>query len=177
MVRELSYHVGSELSYYELAQTIGADISTVAHYIDMLEKSFIIFRLYALSQNLRNGIKKSRKIYFYDNGIRNAVIENCALSIARTDADALCENYFVSERQKYLHSNKKFVNQFFWRTYAQQKIDYIEEQDVIIRAYEIKWNRSKKVRFAKSFLDAYPNHQTFVVNCDNYSDFLIPKSG
>lgn len=172
LVRALSFQVCSEVSYNELSQMVGADIQTVERYIDLLEKAFVVFRLYSLSRNLRNEIKKSRKIYFYDNGIRNAVIGNYTSVENRSDIGALWENFFVSERQKYLHYNKKFVNRYFWRTHAQQEIDYVEESDGALKAFELKWNPNKKVKFSKSFTSAYPNNETFLVNPQNYLEFI-----
>jgi uncharacterized protein len=173
LVRALAFQVSSEVSYNELAQTVGADIQTIEKYIDMLEKAFIVFRLYALSRNLRNEIKKSRKIYFYDNGIRNAVIGNFLPLESRDDIGALWENYFVAERQKYLRYRKDYANIYFWRTHAQQEIDYIEEKDGIIKAFEIKWKKDKKVKFPSNFLSAYPNNETVVVQPGNFEGFLL----
>jgi predicted AAA+ superfamily ATPase len=128
LTKALALQVCSEVSYNELAQIVGADIQTVEKYIDMLEKAFIIFRLYSLSRNLRNELKRARKIYFYDNGIRNTIIGNYSPISARTDAGALWENYFIAERQKFLHYNKLYTNRYFWRNHAQQEIDYIEDR-------------------------------------------------
>lgn len=172
LVKALALQVCSEVSYNELAQTVGADIQTVEKYIDMLEKAFIIFRLYSLSRNLRNEIKKSRKIYFYDNGIRNAVIGNYTPVEGRTDVGVLWENYFIAERQKFLHYNKLYTNRYFWRNHAQQEIDYIEERGGYLRAFELKWNPKKKGRFSKSFTNAYPESLTYTVNKENFEPFL-----
>jgi predicted AAA+ superfamily ATPase len=173
LVRALAFQVCSEVSYNELSQTVGADIQTIEKYIDMLEKAFIVFRMYALSRNLRNEIKKSRKIYFYDNGIRNAVIGNFLPIESRADTGALWENYFIAERQKYLKYIKDYSNYYFWRTHTQQEIDYIEEKDGMIKAFEIKWNKDKKVKFPSSFLQAYPNSKTTIVHPGNFGEFLI----
>mgnify|MGYP002640886194 CR=1 FL=1 len=172
LVRALSFQVSNEVSYNELAQLVGADIQTIEKYIDLLEKAFIIFRLYSLSRNLRNEIKKSRKIYFYDNGIRNAVISNFSPLNSRDDVGAMWENYIVSERMKHTHYNKLYMNRYFWRTHAQQEIDYLEEYDGQLNAYEIKWNPNKKVIFSKSFTKAYPNASTQIINPKNFTDFL-----
>lgn len=172
LVRALAFQVSNEVSYGELSQTIGADIQTIEKYIDMLEKAFIVFRLYGLSRNLRNEIKKSRKIYFYDNGVRNAIIGNFSAVSSRSDVGALWENYFISERKKFLAYSNDYSNLYFWRTHAQQEIDYIEEKDGILKAFEIKWNPLKKVKFPSSFLKAYPDNQTFIVNPDNFGEFL-----
>lgn len=172
LVRALSFQVSNEVSYNELAQLVGADIQTIEKYIDLLEKAFIIFRLYSLSRNLRNEIKKSRKIYFYDNGIRNAVISNFSALNSRDDVGAMWENYIVSERMKYTHNNKIYNSRYFWRTHAQQEIDYLEEYDGQLNAYEIKWNPNKKVIFSKSFTKAYPKAETQIINPKNFRTFL-----
>ncbi len=173
LVQALALQIGSEVSFNEIAQLIGADIKTVERYIELLEKAFIVFRLGALSRNLRNEIKKSRKIYFYDNGIRNAVLGSFASMNARTDSGALWENYFISERLKYLKNQMQIKNTFFWRTHNQQEIDYIEERNAQFDAYEIKWNPIKKPSLPSTFSKAYPNHKYFIVNPDNFQEFLL----
>lgn len=172
LVRALAFQTGSEVSYNELAQTVGADFQTIEKYVDLLEKAFIIFRLYSLSRNLRNEIKKGRKIYFYDNGIRNAIMGNFLPVSNRTDTGALWENYFVSERIKYLRYNKIYTNQYFWRTHTQQEIDYLEERDGKIYAFEIKWNRRAKVTFPGSFLTSYPEVETITITPENFETYL-----
>lgn len=172
LLRALAFQISSEVSYNELAQIVGADIQTIEKYIDLLEKAYIIFRLYALSRNLRNEIKKSRKIYFYDNGIRNTIIGNFSTLESRTDTGELWENYFISERQKFLHYNNDYSNKYFWRTHAQQEVDYIEERDGKMKAFEIKWSLKKKVRFSKTFTTAYPESETICLNPANFDKFL-----
>ncbi len=172
LVRALAFQTGSEVSYNELAQTVGADFQTIEKYVDLLEKAFIIFRLYSLSRNLRNEIKKGRKIYFYDNGIRNAIMGNFLPVSNRTDTGALWENYFVSERIKYLRYNKIYTNRYFWRTHTQQEIDYLEERDGKIYAFEIKWNRRAKVTFPGSFLTSYPEVETITITPENFGTYL-----
>ena len=140
LLRALAYQVGSEVSYSELAQTIGSDPKTVERYIELLEKCYIIFRLNGLSRNLRNELKRAKKIYFYDNGVRNAVIQQFAPIDMRNDMGALWENFFISERIKYNHYNRNHCNIYFWRTNSQQEIDYIEESDGALTAFEMKWN-------------------------------------
>ncbi|MDE7373987.1 MAG: ATP-binding protein, partial [Odoribacter sp.] len=120
----LALQVGCEVSYNELAQTIGTDSKTVEKYVDLLEKCYIVFRLSALSRNLRTELKKGKKIYFYDNGIRNALIQNLNPLAVRNDTGALWENFFISERIKYNHYNGRYANCYFWRTTQQQEIDY-----------------------------------------------------
>ncbi len=170
----LALQIGSEVSYNELAQTVGSDSKTVEKYVDLLEKCYVIFRLNGLSRNLRNELKKSKKIYFYDNGIRNAVIQQFSPSGKRNDMGALWENFFISERKKFNHYNGRYANTYFWRTKERQEIDYIEESDGTMTAFEMKWNpRKGNATFPKSFLEAYDVKATSVVTPDNYLDFLI----
>lgn len=173
LLQALALQLGSEVSYNELGQTIGLDNETVEKYIQLLEKTFVIFRLSSLSRNLRKELKLSRKIYFYDNGIRNALIANFNQPELRQDVGALWENFLISERIKSLHYKNIWTNKYFWRTHDQQEIDYVEERDGIIYGYEFKWNPKKTVRFSKTFLNAYPNSTTKVISKDNYYDFLV----
>ncbi len=173
LLQALSWQTGNEVSYNELSQTIGSDPKTVVKYIDLLEKAYVIFRLHPLSRNLRNELKKSRKIYFYDNGIRNAVIGNFNRLESRIDLGALWENYLISERKKLIGYKRVYGNQFFWRTTQKQEIDYIEEYDGLFHAYEFKFNPKKKSRLSKTFAKAYPGHYFKLVNSDNYDAFLM----
>lgn len=176
LLEALALQVCSEVSYHELAQTIGVDAATVQRYIDLLEKTFVVFRLRSFSRNLRNELKKSRKIYFYDNGIRNAIINNFQPIDLRTDQGALWENFLVSERQKFLHFQEIYANRYFWRTKQQQEIDYIEDRDGQLHACEFKWSVKNKDslsgRFSKTFLNAYPNSTTKVITLENYTEWL-----
>ncbi len=172
LIRALSLQVGSEVSYSELSRFIGIDKETVEKYIDLLEKAFVIFKLYALSRNVRNEIKKGKKIYFYDNGIRNAVIGNFNPIDLRTDIGALWENFFISERLKYNAKNDFYGKSYFWRTTQQQEIDYIEEVDGYIKAFEIKWNKNKNVKFPKTFTKAYDIKETTIITPQNYFEYL-----
>ena len=173
LLRALSYQVGSEVSYNELAQVTNSDTKTVERYIELLEKCFIIFRLNGLSRNLRNELKRAKKIYFYDNGVRNAVIQQFSPVDMRNDMGALWENFFISERMKYNHYNRYYCNTYFWRTSAQQEIDYIEERDGVMTAFEMKWNPKKaNTRFPKSFIEAYSIKETVIITPDNYLDWL-----
>ena len=169
----LAFQVGSEVSFSELAQNVGADPKTLEHYVTFLEKCFIVFQVGAFSRNLRNEIKKSRKIYFYDNGIRNAIIKNFNPVGLRQDIGALWENFLMSERKKANAYGKHFVNTYFWRTHSQQEIDLIEESAGILNAKEFKWNAKGKVKFPNSFSHAYPASVFEVVNKENYMDFLM----
>lgn len=170
----LALQLGNEVSYNELAQTVGTDNKTVEKYVDLLEKCYIIFRLNGLSRNLRNELKKSKKIYFYDNGIRNAVIQQFAPIAMRNDMGALWENFFISERMKRNHYTGHYCNIYFWRTTSQQEIDYIEECDGKMTAFEMKWNPKRgRVTFPKAFLEGYDISETVVVTPDNYLDWLM----
>jgi predicted AAA+ superfamily ATPase len=174
LLQALAFQIGSEVSYNELAQTIGTDSKTVEKYIDLLEKCFIIFRLNGLSRNLRNELKKAKKIYFCDNGVRNAVIQQFAPVALRNDMGQLWENFFISERIKRNHYLGHHCNIYFWRTTSQQEIDYIEESDGQMAAFEMKWNPKKAtVKLPEAFLKAYSVKQTAVVTTENYLDWLI----
>ncbi|NCP84955.1 MAG: ATP-binding protein [Bacteroidetes bacterium] len=173
LIQALAFQLGSEVSINELSQLTGLDNHTVERYIQLLEKSFVIFQLHAFSRNLRNELKKSRKIYFYDNGIRNAVINQFAPFELRQDMGALWENYLVSERMKKMSYNREYVKNYFWRTFAGQEIDFIEEVDGKISAFEFKWNPKAKPKFSKSFTNEYSPEITQVVNLENYSDFIL----
>lgn len=170
----LAYQVGSEVSFNEIAQLVGSNSHTVDRYIDLLEKSFVIFRLRAFSRNMRNELKKSQKIYFYDNGVRNAVIGNYNATINRTDVGVLWENYLMSERIKRLELSDFYGYRYFWRTTQQQEIDLIEDIDGQLYAFEFKWNvNSKKDKIPRSFTNHYPDAETMVVTPDNYMEFLL----
>ena len=169
----LALQIGSEVSYNELAQTIGTDNKTVEKYVDLLEKCFIIFRLNGLSRNLRSELKKTKKIYFYDNGIRNAVIQQFAPLDMRNDTGQLWENFFISERIKRNHYTGHYCNIYFWRTQTQQEIDYIEECDGTMSVFEMKWNpRKANAKFPPAFLNAYPVKETAVITPENYLEWL-----
>lgn len=172
LVRALALQVGSEVSYNELAQLVGADKTTVEKYVDLLEKCFVVFKLPSYSRNLRNEIKKGKKIYFYDNGIRNAVLANFALPDHRTDMGALWENFLVSERLKRNVYEGTYAQMYFWRTQTQQEIDYIEECDGQLAAFEFKWNPRAKANLPKAFTEAYPDSLFTVITPDNYEDFI-----
>lgn len=172
LLQALALQTASLVSYHELAHIVGMDVKSVMRYIELLEKTFVIFRLHSFSRNIRNELKKSRKIYFYDNGIRNAIISNFSVPDLRSDTGALWENFIISERIKWLANNNKFINQYFWRTKQQQEIDYIEEYGGKLYGYEFKWNPRQKARFPKTFLDAYPGSKTMTISKDNYIDFL-----
>jgi uncharacterized protein len=176
LLQALALQLGNEVSFNELGNMLELDNLTVEKYIQLLEQSYVIFRLPAFSRNLRKELKRGRKIYFFDNGIRNALLANFSPLELRQDTDALWENYLISERMKTLEYNRIWVNRYFWRTQDQQEIDYIEERDGFLYAYEFKWNPGKNVRFSKSFTQAYPNHELETISRENYYGFLIPRS-
>lgn len=173
LLKALALQIGSEVSYNELSQVVGADKGTVERYVDLLEKAFIVFRLNAFSRNVRNEIKKGKKIYFTDNGIRNAVIGNFQQLELRTDKGALWENYIISERFKKLSYNGFYGSSYFWRTTQQQEVDYIEEQDGKISAFEFKINPTKKSKLPLTFRNAYPVSYFNTISPSNIEDFLL----
>ena len=172
LVQALALQIGNEVSYHELGQLTGLDNETVEKYVDLLEKAFIVFRLQSFSRNMRNELKKSRKIYFYDNGLRNAVINQFSLPELRNDKGALWENFLMTERLKYLHYEGIAASRYFWRTHAQQEIDYVEERNGELSAFEFKWKAKSKELFPKSFLNAYPGSKTTTITADSFENFL-----
>lgn len=172
VLKALALQVGSEVSYHELAQLSGLDSHTVENYIDILEKAFIVIKLNCLFRNKRNELKKSKKIYFYDNGIRNAIISNFNALDIRSDTGALWENYLISERIKHNSYNEILLNRYFWRSKTKQEIDFIEEREGKLFAYEFKWNPKARYNFPKSFTDNYPDHSTEIITAENYENFL-----
>lgn len=172
LLNALALQVGSEVSYNELSKTLGVDRMTVVNYIDLLEKVFVVFRLHPYSTNQRNEITSKPKIYFYDNGIRNAIIGQFGPLQNRQDAGALFENFFISERIKKLNYDGFYGKTHFWRNTQQAEIDFIEILENEISAYEIKFNPNKKVRFTKSFTEKYHPKNTLVVNKDNFWEYL-----
>ena len=173
LLRALALQLGNEVSYNELSNMLQVDKNTINNYVQLLEKAYVIFRLPPFSRNLRNEITSSRKIYFYDNGIRNALVANFNPIGLRQDTGELWENFLISERMKLLHYNSKLANTYFWRTHAQQEIDYIEERDGEIFAYEFKWSKTKKARFPKTFIAAYPKAKLQLVTPVNFEDFIM----
>ncbi len=173
LARAVAFQVGSEVSTNELAQLTGTDNKTVEKYLNILERAFIIFRLPALSRNERNEIKKGKKFYFYDNGIRNALIGNLNDLTTRTDTGALWENYLISERRKLLSYSESMARTFFWRTFQQQEIDYLEEYFDGIHAFEFKWSEKARYKFPSTFLKNYKILSQQVVHRMNYDQFLV----
>lgn len=173
LLKALALQLGSEVNNNELSRLIGTNAHTVDKYIDLLEKAYVVFRLPAYSRNARTEIRKGKKVYFYDNGVRNAIINNFTALGSRADTGALWENFLLSERVKHLSYNGDFATgKYFWRTTQQQEIDYIEEAGEQLSAWEFKWSTKKRERFPKTFLNAYPNCETHWVTPDNFEEFV-----
>lgn len=173
LLQALAFQVGSQVSYNELGQICGLDNKTVEKYINLLEQVFVIFRLGTFNRNLRNELKSSRKIYFYDNGIRNALIANFSQPELRTDIGALWENFIISERVKFINYKGIWTNSYYWRTKEQAEIDYIEDFDGKLHAYEFKWNPNAKASFSKTFSKAYPDSDFKVIHKENFEEFIL----
>jgi uncharacterized protein len=175
LLRLLALQISNEVSFHEIATKLGINQETVIRYINLLEKAFVIFRLPAYSTNQRNELTKTRKIYFYDLGIRNSLIQNFNSVDLRTDVGALWENFCILERRKYLQYKGHYSNTYFWRNYQKQEIDYIEENAGQLNAFELQWNSKKKAKLPNSFDKAYPNNSFAVVNPDNWLKFVYPN--
>ncbi len=172
IIKAVALQLGSEVSFNELGRLVGANQKTIEKYIDLLEKAYVIFVLPAFSRNARNEIRKGRKIYFYDNGVRNAVLGNFNQVESRTDIGALWENYLISERLKLLANHGKRPQRYFWRTRTQQEVDYLEKDNGKLFAWEFKWSPNSKRKIPNAFKIAYPNAQTKLLAPNNYDEFL-----
>lgn len=172
LVQALALQIGSEVNYNELSQIVGVDRNTIIKYTDILEKGYVIFRLNSYSRNVRNEIKKGRKIYFYDNGIRNTIIGQFDDINLRADKGALWENFLVSERIKQNSYKLTLARSYFWRTTQQQEIDYVEEKGGQLHGYEFTWRARKKPKLPKTFLEKY-NAEGSIINRENFRDFVI----
>lgn len=173
LLQAIAFQIGSQVTYNELSRICGLDVKTIEKYIDLLEKSFVIFRLSSFSRNLRSELKFSRKIYFYDNGVRNALISNFNDVEMRNDTGALWENFLISERIKKLNYEQKFANYWFWRTTNQKEIDYIEEYNGELSSFEFKWNPKKQEKPVKEFISNYPDASYKIITPENIEDFIL----
>lgn len=175
LVRMLALQLGSEVSYQGIGNELQVDRKTVQSYIDLLEQNFVVFRLGAYSKNLRNEIKKSQKVYFYDLGVRNAIIQAFQPLELRNDVGGLWENFCILERLKYTQYNRKKVNRYFWRTQApsSKEVDYIEERDGFLTAYECKWSPDASMKIPEDFLQAYPDTKVERIDRKTYWRFLL----
>jgi len=173
LLRALAFQIGNEVSLSEISRLVSLDVKTVDKYLAVLEKSFVIFSIPSFARNLRNEIKKGRKFYFVDVGVRNALINQFAPLANRNDVGGLWENYLISERRKYLSDNNIYGSSYFWRTHSQAEIDYIEERDGLLSTYEFKFSPKKGVREKALFKETYPNSSFTVVTRENYDRFLL----
>ena len=171
LLQALALQIGSEVNYNELSNLVGINKITVQKYIEILEKGYIIFKLNSFNRNIRNEIKLNRKIYFYDNGIRNMLIGNFNQLDLRVDKGALWENFLVSERRKQNLYKDTFAKMFFWRTKQQQEVDFVEEKNGGILAFEFKWS-NKKVKFPQNFIDTY-KAKGILIDRSNFREFVI----
>ena len=172
LLKLIAFQVGQEVSLQELARQLGISKNTVESYLDLLSKVFVIYKVQGFSRNLRKEITKSNRWYFYDNGIRNAIIGNFTRLETRTDVGALWENYLASERIKYQNYTQKTVSNFFWRTYDQQELDWLEEENGNLNGFEFKWNENRKAKIPTAFAKAYPEATFEVINKQNYLEFI-----
>ena len=175
LLRLLAFQIGSLVSLQELGKILGMSKDTVASYIDLLENSFVLFRLNGYSRNLRKEVTKMSKIYFYDLGIRNIIIENLKECSFRNDIGQLWENYFIMERIKYLHNKQTMLNPYFWRLYSGVELDYIEEGDGELVGFELKYSPKIKVKAPATWKSTYPNAGFYSVNKDNFMEFIKGK--
>lgn len=171
LLKLLSFQVGSEVSLHELGNQLQVKSETVENYINLLEKSFVIFRLHAYSTNARKEVTKMSKIYFWDNGVRNAVIGNYSNLSIRNDVGQLWENFMISERMKMNSTMDMPIKSYFWRNYNQSEVDYVEEANGQLHAFEMKWNTRKKNIVSKAFLNMYASAKTDIIHPQNFSDF------
>jgi predicted AAA+ superfamily ATPase len=171
LLQLIAYQTGQEVSYEELSKSLQIDRNTVERYLDLFSKVFIIFRIGGFSKNLRKEVTKSSKWFFFDNGIRNALINNFLPPAQRQDTGLIWENYLAAERMKYNSYSRKDPFVYFWRTYDQQELDWLEVRNDLLSGYEFKWNDSK-VKFPKAFVEAYPDAKTNWINRDNFIDFV-----
>jgi len=172
LLRALAFQVGSQVSYNELSQVCSMDVKTVEKYIGLLEQTYVLFRMSSYHRNLRGELSKSKKIYFYDTGVRNALINNFNTPEFRQDIGGLWENFLVVERMKYMAYSGRRVNSWFWRTVGQQEIDLIEEENGAMRAFEFKWNSKAKVKLTPTFANAYPEASFEVIHPGNMEEFV-----
>lgn len=173
LLKLIAFQVGQEVSLQELARQLGISKNTVESYLDLLSKVFVIYKVPGFSKNLRKEITKSNRWYFYDNGIRNAIIANFTRLDSRTDVGALWENYLASERIKNQNYTQRNIENYFWRTYDQQELDWLEQENGILHGYEFKWNENRKAKIPTAFAKAYSEANFDVINKQNYLDFIV----
>jgi len=174
LLQALALQVGNQVSYTELANLLGENHHTIKNYIELLEQCFVIFRLRSFSRNLRKELSKSFKVYFFDLGVRNSLINNYNALSVRNDTGAMWENFCIVERMKRNHNARYFPNIYFWRTYDQKEVDYIEEIDGQLHAFEFKWNPRAKVKPPKDFISTYKKSTFTVIDQESFRDFVKP---
>ena len=172
LLRLISFQIGKQVSLDELGKQLGLSRNTVERYLDLLSKVFVIFKVSGFSRNLRNEVSKTNRWYFYDNGIRNVLIANFNALTLRNDKGELWENYLLSERIKFQHYTGMIVNNYFWRTYQQQEIDWVEERGGKLYAYEIKWSSHKKIKVPVTWARAYPDSIFEAITPENYLPWI-----
>jgi predicted AAA+ superfamily ATPase len=175
LLKLLAFQVGQQVSYNELAKNTGLDVATIERYIELLERAFVVFKVPSYQRNLRNELKKSKKIYFYDNGIRNAIIQQWSPLNMRQDTGQLWENLMMSERKKMHNNDQKEVQMYFWRTAAQQEVDLVEVTSDNLFAFEFKWNDKAKGKVNATFIKAYPEAQSMCIHPKNIELFLLKQ--
>jgi len=174
LLRLLAFQIGQEVSIAELAASLALNRQTVERYLDLLEKVFVIYKVSGFSRNLRKEVTKNPKYYFYDNGVRNSLIQNFNSLTLRNDGGQLWENYLLIERRKANQAGTRAVNTYFWRTYDQKEIDYIEEYGGKLYGYEFKWQNREIRRATRSeFLNTYPGSELMTIHRENFEDFLV----
>lgn len=174
LLRLIAFQIGGEVSLNELSRSLGIDVKTVGRYLDLLEKAFVLFRLDGFSRNLRSEITKKSRYYFYDNGIRNAVVAQFNRLNQRDDVGQLWENFMVMERVKHLTYTSEIANLYFWRTYSQQEIDLVEERGNRLSGFKFKWSPKKVVKVPSEWAQAYPEAGHTVITSENYQDLILP---
>ncbi len=175
LLRLIAFQIGGEVSLNELSRSLGIDVKTVGRYLDLLEKAFVLFRLDGFSRNLRSEITKKSKYYFYDNGIRNAVVAQFNRLNQRDDVGQLWENFMVMERVKHLTYTSEIANLYFWRTYSQQEIDLVEERGNQLSGLEFKWSPRKIIKPPSEWIKAYEGAEYTVITPENYQKLVIPE--
>ena len=172
LLRLLAFQIGNDISYTELAKRLNSNKKTVMRYLQLLEKTFVIFPLHGFSRNLRSEFTQTPRYFFWDNGIRNILVSNFNSLNVRDDVGKLWENYCISQRMIRNHYRGETVNAYFWRTYTQKEIDMVEEKGGRLYGFEMKWNEKRKVKPPKMFLETYTNSEFGVIDRLNHLDFI-----
>ena len=172
ILKLLAFQIGNQVSLNEIANAVSLDVKTVQHYLDLLEKAFVIVSLGGFRRNLRSEVTSKAKYYFLDNGIRNGIVQQFNQIDLRDDIGKLRENFVFIERLKYRTYKNIFTNTYFWKTYSQQEVDLVEDREGKLHAYEYKWSEKRKNHAPKEWKTSYPDSQFHVVNPNNYLEFV-----